>query len=362
MAEKLPRRTSSGSPPTSRPRSIPVVFGWAMYTGGPPSAFANWTMVGGFSFVVSLVMAEIAAAFPTAGGIYFWAYRLGGEEWGPFTQLDDGLCVELGGLGVRCPRRVVGATGFLLAALEVRYPGQELLYKGWFGWLLTAVRMGFPTLPNVIRFTTGIISARRAGDEYCCIIGVLFGAWVFFGYGASAHLAEETHEASETLIIILFCIQDFDGIIAATYSNNFAEYLALLWLDSTCATSSCFMSAQRLSANKIPVRAAYLWCGLSIVITLAVIGSSVAFSAIMATAAIATNFSYLIPIAARYTIGSKSFVPAKWNLGRYSHVLGTVAILQTLNYAPVCIGIVTVMSLVGWVLPFGLGGRHCHRE
>lgn len=61
---------------------IPVLFGWVMYTGGPTAAFANWTMVGGLSFVVSLSMAEIAAALPTAGGIYYWAYRLGGPEWG----------------------------------------------------------------------------------------------------------------------------------------------------------------------------------------------------------------------------------------------------------------------------------------
>jgi hypothetical protein len=35
---------------------IPVLFGWIMYTGGPTSAFANWTMVGGLSFIVSLSM------------------------------------------------------------------------------------------------------------------------------------------------------------------------------------------------------------------------------------------------------------------------------------------------------------------
>ena len=29
-----------------------------------------------------------------------------------------------------------------------------------------------------------------------------------------------------------------------------------------------------------------------------------------------------------------------------------------MNYAPICIGIVTVISLVGWVLPFGLGGMY----
>ena len=65
---------------------IPVLFGWAMYTGGTQAAFANWTMVGGLSTVVSFAMAEIAAALPTAGGIYYWSYRLGGEDYGPFLS------------------------------------------------------------------------------------------------------------------------------------------------------------------------------------------------------------------------------------------------------------------------------------
>lgn len=34
--------------------------------------------------------------------------------------------------------------------------------------------------------------ARQASDAYCRIISILFGAWVFYGYDASAHLAEET--------------------------------------------------------------------------------------------------------------------------------------------------------------------------
>jgi amino acid transporter len=152
-------------------------------------------------------------------------------------------------------------------------------------------------------------------------------------------------------------MQDFEGIISATYSNNWAEYLvqllgkngavailSILWVDSTCATASCFMSAQRvtfaisrdgvlpfskyfrkLNKNKIPVHAAFLVCGMSIAITCAVIGSTVAFTAITATATIATNFSYLIPIVARHTVGRKSFQPAKWNLGKWSPVLGLIS-------------------------------------
>jgi hypothetical protein len=46
---------------------IPVLFGFVMYTGGPKAAFANWTMVGGLSCIVSLVMAELAASLPTTG-------------------------------------------------------------------------------------------------------------------------------------------------------------------------------------------------------------------------------------------------------------------------------------------------------
>lgn len=157
--------------------------------------------------------------------------------------------------------------------------------------------------------------------------------------------------------MVLFCMQDFDAIISAHYSNNWAEYLiqllgedaavavlAILWIDSTCATASCFMSAQRvtfaisrdgvlpfsryfrrLNHNRIPVHAALLVFALSIAITCAVIGSSVAFSAITATATIATNFSYLIPIAARHTIGRHDFCPASFNLGSYSVIFGTIS-------------------------------------
>ncbi|KAI1615021.1 amino acid or gaba permease [Exophiala viscosa] len=424
---------------------IPVLFGWVMYTGGPKAAFANWTMVGGLSCIVSLVMAELGAALPTTGGIYFWSYRLGGEKYGPFLSWMTAWWNWAGWVTV-VPGVQQGSTNFLLAALEIKYPNSTVLYKGWFSWLLTSIGMIFAMIPNIyspkilqwyFRFakhfntTSGAFDLfynginlgeeKQASDAYCWVISVLFGAWVFYGYDASAHLAEETKQASTvvakgiymstfsawllsipTLIIVLFCMQDFDGIVSATYSNNWAEYLvqligengavailSLLWVDSTCATASCFMSAQRvtyaisrdhvlpfssffrkLSKRKMPVNAALLVCGVSIAVTTAVIGSTVAFSAITATATISTNFSYLFPIIARQTIGRKTFVPAKWNLGKFSAPLATIASLyimflfivlllpqlypvtsETLNYAPICIGIITIVSLGGWFFP-----------
>lgn len=39
----------------------------------------------------------------------------------------------------------------------------------------------------------------QASNSYCWIVGVLFGAWEFYGYDASVHIMEETHKASATV-------------------------------------------------------------------------------------------------------------------------------------------------------------------
>jgi hypothetical protein len=120
----------------------------------------------------------------------------------------------------------------------------------------------------------------------------------------------------------------------------------------------------------VAVNAAWLVYFISVAITCAVIGSTVAFSAATATA------SYVIPLVARHTSGRKTFVPAQWNLGRFSLPLAIVAsayisflfavwslpplypvTAQMLNYAPICIGAITIISVVGWIFPQRGGGR-----
>lgn len=59
------------------------------YTGITTSGFAagsiGWPLVTVFVVIVALGMAELASAYPTAGGLYFWASKLGGAGWGWFT-------------------------------------------------------------------------------------------------------------------------------------------------------------------------------------------------------------------------------------------------------------------------------------
>ena len=53
--------------------------------GGPVAVTWGWLIVGLMSTLVALAMAEIASAFPTAGGLYYWASKLGSPGWGWFT-------------------------------------------------------------------------------------------------------------------------------------------------------------------------------------------------------------------------------------------------------------------------------------
>ncbi|HEY0757375.1 MAG TPA: amino acid permease, partial [Ktedonobacteraceae bacterium] len=44
-----------------------------------------WPLITVFVVIVALGMAELASAYPTAGGLYYWASKLGGPGWGWFT-------------------------------------------------------------------------------------------------------------------------------------------------------------------------------------------------------------------------------------------------------------------------------------
>ena len=56
--------------------------------GGPLAITTGWVVVGGFSLCVGMAMAEITSAYPTAGGLYYWAAKLAvrnGPRWAWFT-------------------------------------------------------------------------------------------------------------------------------------------------------------------------------------------------------------------------------------------------------------------------------------
>src|SRR3982074_416874 len=59
-------------------------YGQAFNDGGPVAISIGWPVISLLVLTVAFSMSELASAFPTAGGIYFWASRLGGPGGGWF--------------------------------------------------------------------------------------------------------------------------------------------------------------------------------------------------------------------------------------------------------------------------------------
>ncbi len=67
-----------------------TLFYLTTINGGYTAASIGWPLVTIFVVIVALGMAELASAFPTAGGLYYWSSKLGfrgrgGPAWGWFT-------------------------------------------------------------------------------------------------------------------------------------------------------------------------------------------------------------------------------------------------------------------------------------
>ncbi len=60
-------------------------FGAGFNNGGPISISWSWPILGVFILIIGFTMSELVSAYPTSGGIYWWASKLGGPMAGFFT-------------------------------------------------------------------------------------------------------------------------------------------------------------------------------------------------------------------------------------------------------------------------------------
>src|SRR5687768_9678103 len=131
--------------------------------GGPVAVSWGWLLVGAMSIIVSLAMAEIASAFPTAGGLYYWASKLGSPAWGWFT----GWFNLIGQIAV------TAAIGYGLATFATalmnfwfEYPNtKEYIY------LMYAIMLAGALVVNL--FNVRVTSLLNTFSAYWHIIGVL---------------------------------------------------------------------------------------------------------------------------------------------------------------------------------------------
>jgi amino acid transporter len=91
-----------------------TTFGQAWNAGGPVAISIGWPVICVFVLLVAVSMSELTSAFPTAGGPYWWAHKLGGAGWSWFT----GWFNIVGLVGI-VASVAYGAAAFLFALLGI---------------------------------------------------------------------------------------------------------------------------------------------------------------------------------------------------------------------------------------------------
>ena len=62
-----------------------ILFDYGLAWGGPAASTIGWPLVSVFTLLIAAAMAEIASAYPTAGGLYYWSSRMKNKDWGWWT-------------------------------------------------------------------------------------------------------------------------------------------------------------------------------------------------------------------------------------------------------------------------------------
>jgi amino acid transporter len=209
-------------------------FQYGFCTVGGAAIGLGWPLLCLFSMVVALSMAQIASAFPTAGGLYHWASILGGKGWGWVTAWCNlaGLITVVAAVDAGAYDFLFGAfpwpTGHHAAALRNGGMAALALSQAWLNhrgirWttlltdfcgyliLVTAAALAAAMLcyaphldwSRLITFTN--YSGLPAGDPvlphsnslpWLFALGLLLPAYTITGFDASAHVAEETKGAA----------------------------------------------------------------------------------------------------------------------------------------------------------------------
>jgi amino acid transporter len=88
-----------------------LLYGYGLKFAGPIINTVGWPLISLLTLCVAASMAELASAYPTAGGLYFWACRLGGRGWAWTTAWLNmiGQITITAGINVAASIYIIGA-------------------------------------------------------------------------------------------------------------------------------------------------------------------------------------------------------------------------------------------------------------
>ena len=161
-----------------------MLFGYGLKFAGPIINSVGWPIVSLFTLCVAASMAELASAYPTAGGLYFWAFRLGGRGWAWITAWMNmiGQVTITAGINIAAAKYLIGAVAYIFGIPK----GFELPFFGaltnWYFELSVMVLLMIPqVLLNI--FGIRVISRLNVLSVWWHIGGVILIAALLTFWG-----------------------------------------------------------------------------------------------------------------------------------------------------------------------------------
>ncbi len=352
-----------------------TTFGQGFNNGGPIAISWGWPIVAGLILIIGFTMSELVSAYPTSGGIYWWASKLGGPRAGFFTGWLNliGLVAVTASVAYGCATFIdltisTWSSGFAadyslervfiiflvvlaLASLLNIFSGHLMAVLNnvsvWWHVIGAAIIVVILILvpDNHQSFTyvfterfnnSGYDGGSADGVTYWLLVvpfGLLLTQYTITGYDASAHLSEETSEASQAaakgiwqsifysaiggwilLLAFLFAIPDKGGLpdnagvgaggVAYIFTESLGNNIAGLVLFISAAgqffcTMACMTSASRMTfafSRDGAIPGSRLWSKLS--------GSRVPANAVMLVAVVSVLIT--LPALIKVNIGTEA--------------------------------------------------------
>src|SRR5881296_3948762 len=140
-----------------------LLYGYGLKFAGPIINSVGWPLVSLLTLCVAASMAELASAYPTAGGLYFWAFRLGGRGWAWLTAWLNmiGQVTITAGINVAAATYLIGAaTRIAGLPADVAVP----LFGSATSWYFQLAVMVAIMIPQVLINVFGIRLTARLSD------------------------------------------------------------------------------------------------------------------------------------------------------------------------------------------------------
>jgi amino acid transporter len=369
----------------------------------------GWPLGCLFSLVVALTMAQIASAYPTAGGLYHWGSILGGRFWGWVTAWFNlaGLITVLAAINVGTYETAVAALvkpagldpdslGSWKVALQacivlaitagqafVNHRGIRLTsrltdFSGyWILFVATTLTVALfvcTPSPDFSRlWTFDNFSGLPEGNDavwpsqtslpWLLLLGLLLPAYTVTGFDASAHASEETINASSRVpwgIVQSVVVSGVFGwvllcavILAAPSLREAAGQGKDAFVNILRTTLPAWLAWPLI----VGIVVAQLLCGLATVTSASRMlfafarDGGVPFSATLRR----VNPTFRVPVAAIWTVSLVAVAFSVWT-PVYATITAVCAVLLYVSYViPITLGVFTLGRTWTRLGPWSLG-------